>query len=210
MKLLFADTETTGLKPLECDVIQVGAVVMDNRKVLAEVDLKCQPVNWDAISPYALKVNNNTIESLKKLEDPKLAWKKFYTFINAHFNGEKYILGGQNIKFDRAFLNAWWDKHKDPDAPEFESYFEEDALELMHITKTMKKHGLLDVENVKLGTIVEALNIKVDGNLHDALTDIKATVNSTYKLLIQIKKLKAESKASIVVKQFDEWLQILG
>jgi len=57
----------------------------------------------------------------------------------------------------------------------------------------MKTHGILEVENIKLGTIVEALNIQIDGNLHDALTDITVTYKSFYKLLKEYKKLHQTS-----------------
>ena len=80
----------------------------------------------------------------------------------------------------------------------------------MDITKTLKKYGLLDVKNVKLETIVEALDIEVQGNLHDALTDIKATVNSIYKLLMKIKKLRADPNTPKVLVCFDKWLEILS
>lgn len=210
MKILFVDTETTGLSPKKQDIIQIGAVVMENRTVIDEINIKCQPVQWDNINSYALKVNNSTVEQLKTYELPRDAWDKFHAFVTKHHTDEGYVFGGQNCKFDKTFLSTWWDNHSPAEEPEFDHYLNGKTLELMNITNSMKKYGFLDVKNVKLPTIVEALDIKVDGNLHDAVTDIKATINCTYKLLIRIKKMKAAGQAKKIVEMFDEWLEILG
>jgi DNA polymerase III alpha subunit (gram-positive type) len=79
----------------------------------------------------------------------------------------------------------------------------------MKITRLLKKKGLLDVDKVRLGVIVEALNIKLTGDLHDALVDIKATGNCLYKLLKRIKNYKEMGIHSDVVKKFEDWLILL-
>jgi DNA polymerase-3 subunit epsilon len=210
MKLLFADTETTGLSPKTQDVIQIGAVIMENKTIIEEINVKCQPIHWDTINSYALKVNNHTIEQLHTLDDPKETWKKFYDFVVKNFKDEKYTFGGQNTKFDWKFLKSFWETNKTQEAPDFDIFFETDHLDLMDISKSFKKYGLLDVPNVRLETIIEALDIKVIGDLHDALTDIKATINSIFKLLIKVKKMKYNEEHPTVVKQFGDWLKILN
>jgi len=217
MKLLFNDVETTGVYHNVQDVIQTGGIISENFKPMAEFNLKCKPVNWKAIDPTALKVNHTTIQMLKSdvFEDPKETWKKLYKLIEKYFNGKKYVFAGQNAHFDRRFMNSWWDKHKTSEAPEFESYLEEGNLDLRTISAAFKNQGMIQlngapVPNVKLGTIIEALQIKVSGNLHDALTDIKATANGIYILLKRVKKIKESNPKHPLVKKFDKWLVLFN
>lgn len=202
MKVAFIDVETTGLTTKEADVIQVGALIRVNNKIIDEFNAKCQPIKWDTISPYALKVNNNTIEKLKTYQTPKEAWKKFYAFIEKHFNGEKYVFGGQNTPFDWKFMVDWWNTNKDVNVLPFSAYFKENHLDLMKFTKEFQSHKLIDLPNTKLGTVIEALGVKVEGDLHDALTDIRCTDAAVIECVHRANKLKRDNPKHPVAVRF--------
>lgn len=192
MKIIFIDTETTGLSHQKHDIIQIAGLVTEDKKILDEFNFKCQPVNWDTISKEALKINNTTEEDLKKYEMPQATFIHFLKILEKYFNGEKFIIAGQNVKaFDWRFVVSFWDKHKRFADPDFQDYFDESiSLDLLDLSRPLKKHGVIDVPNVKLGTIVEALDIKVKGELHDALADIKATQESFYALVDKVNAVK--------------------
>jgi DNA polymerase III alpha subunit (gram-positive type) len=192
MKIIFIDTETTGLSCKHHDIIQIAGLVTEDKKILDEFNFKCQPVNWNSISKQALQINNTTVEDLKKYELPQATFIHFLKVLEKHFDGEKFIIAGQNVKaFDWRFVVSFWENHKRYADPDFEFYFDENkGLDLLDISRPLKKHGFLDVPNVKLGTIVEALDIKVEGELHDALADIKATQEGFYGLVNKVKALR--------------------
>ena len=196
MKIIFIDTETTGLNSQKHDIIQLAGLVVEDGKVIDSFNYKCQPVNWTDISPQALQVNNTTYEQLHSYETPKESFVKFLEVLNKHYTPkDKFLIAGQNVKkFDWRFIVSFWEKHKSPTDKDFQYFFDNrSSLDLMDLSKPMKTHGILEVENIKLGTIVEALNIQIEGNLHDALTDITVTYKSFYKLLKEYKKLHQTS-----------------
>jgi len=97
---------------------------------------------------------------------------------------QRFVLAGQNTGFDYRFFQHFWNKHKAESHPEFNHYFNKKVTyDLMHLTKPLHKNNHLDVANVKLGTIMEAFDIKPEGDLHDALTDIKGTFGAFNKTI---------------------------
>jgi DNA polymerase III alpha subunit (gram-positive type) len=192
MKIIFIDTETTGLSCQKHDIIQIAGLVTEDNKILDEFNFKCQPINWDTISKQALQINNTTVEDLKSYEMPQATFIHFLKVLEKHFSGEKFIIAGQNVKsFDWRFVVTFWENHKRYADPEFEFYFDDKvSLDLLDLSRPLKNHGFLDVPNVKLGTIVEALNITVDGELHDALADIKATQQGFYGLVNKVNEIR--------------------
>jgi hypothetical protein len=203
MKILFIDTETTGFNSKTQDMWQVAGYVTENRKVLDTFNIKCQPVNWNTISQGALDCQEPpmTREILKTYGTPRTAFLEFKAILNKHYDEstpEKFYIAGQNVKaFDWRFLNAFWDRHKLKDEPSFQHYFNNMvSYDLLDLTRPLKKRGLLftpesvdskgkkipkqPIANVKLGTIIEALDVKIQGPLHDAMADIEGTFKSFY------------------------------
>lgn len=199
MKILFIDTETTGFSHKTQDMWQVAGFVTENQKVLDSFNIKCQPVNWHTISKGALECQEPpvTIEQLKNFQKPREAFLELKAVLDKHYDEsipQKFFIAGQNVKaFDWRFLNAFWNRHKIAGEPDFQHYFNNRvSYDLMDLTRPLKKKGILKVENVKLGTIIESLDVKVTGPLHDALTDIDGTYQSFYKMIdlwkVELKK----------------------
>ena len=210
MKLFFNDVETTGLSTEKHDIIQIGGLISNKFKILEEINFKCQPSRWDTINAMALSVNNTTKEQLKTYELPEQTWKKYSQLLLKHFNGEKYVFVAQNAPFDRRFIRQWWNTYKTKDVKDFDYYFQPDNLDLMDITRQLKKYGFLKIENLKLETVIKAFGIIVEGDLHDALVDIKATGNSIYRSLQLVSKIKQQDPNNVVVKKFNKWIPLLG
>ena len=209
MKILSLDTETTGLQPSVADVIQIGALIRIDSEIIDEINVKCQPVKWDTISKRALEVNNTTMEQLKSYMLPKEAWKLFNEFIVSNFDDQKYIFSGQNTSFDWKFIEPWWNDNKDKDAPGWSYFFKKHQLDLQILSTMFKNHGLINVPNIKLETIIEALNIEVEGNLHDALTDIKGTDAALIEYVHRVNKLKRDHPNHPVVERFERLLVLI-
>ena len=199
MKIIFIDTDTTGFDDNRNDIVQIAGLVTENKTILESFNYRCKPVNWKAISKDALKVTGLTIEQLKTYPEPRLAFEGLKSVFDKYVvkGQQRYIIAGQNVKaFDWRFLASFWNKHKTEDETTFDYYFRKNVCyDLMDLTRPLKNAGLFKIDNVKLGTIMEALNVKVDGHLHDALTDIKGTFDSFYKMVDKWKELeKAKPK----------------
>ena len=192
VKILFIDTETTGLsaKPGMNELVQIGGYITENRNILESVSIKSQPKNWNSISKQALEVTNLTIDILKSYNDPKDSFDIFYTSISKFIGNERIKIAGQNVKFDIRFTELWWNTWKPELVPEFNKVFDvNDPYELMDITKTLKDMGILVVDNIKLGTVARALRLDPVGELHDAMTDIDLTYRTMFDLIDRINHL---------------------
>jgi len=185
MKILFIDTETTGLsaKPGANELVQLGCMMTTGRTILESLDVTSRPNNWSSINTKALEVTHKTIDDLKQYTDPKISFDMFYDLINRHYNGDKIKIAGQNVAFDIRFLMLWWNTWKSQEQLSLDHFFDlQNTYELMEVTKELKKLGILVVDNVKLETVANALMITVDGELHNAMTDITIT----HKILFNI------------------------
>ena len=81
-------------------------------------------------------------------------------------DGEKFILAGQGIHFDKRFLKAFFEKQGNYF---FEDYFRTDRV--IDLKKIVKK--TISLPNYKLITIADACGLKYKA--HDAFGDITAT-----------------------------------
>ena len=174
MKILYLDTETTGLDPIKNDVIQIGAIVEINGVVKEEINLRCQPFDYSTIQQQALDTNKITIEQLKTFPTPQSAYKLLIKILNKHINKfdkeDKFIPVGQNINFDLGFMRQFFLKNNDK---YFGSYVDRHYIDLMAIAGFFTLTGHINPPNLKLGTIAQILGIEFDA--HDAFEDIVAT-----------------------------------
>ena len=196
MKILFIDTETTGLSAKEGanELVQIGCHLTTGRGITESISIKTQPVNWHRVDPKALEVTHLTKEILRSYPKPRESFNRFFTFIMKHWDGKnKLLIGGQNVKFDIRFTELWWNTWKNPEHPEFATVFNvDDCYELQDLTRELKKLGILVVDNVKLGTVANALMITPEGELHDAMTDIDLTHKVMFSIIDRVKMLNNE------------------
>lgn len=220
MKILFIDTETTGFSHKTQDMWQVAGYITENQKVIDMFNIKCQPINWHTISKGALECQEPpiTIKQLKSYQKPREAFLELKTILDKHYDetiSEKFFIAGQNVKaFDWRFLNAFWNRHKEDEEPDFQHYFNNRvSYDLMDLTRPLKKRGIPlkengpQLENVKLGTIIESLDIKIDGPLHDALSDIEGTYKAFYKAIDRWKILLQTDPT--LINELSEFIQDL-
>ena len=107
MKLVFLDTETTGLTNFRHDIIEIALVIVEDGETTFEKSYKFHPERPKNADPKALLVNGYTEE----------AWKGAYKWsteacerLAKHIEGGVVI--GHNIKFDIGFLKALFQRYK--------------------------------------------------------------------------------------------------
>ena len=161
MKILFTDTETTGLsaKPGMHEIIQLAGLLTDGRSIIESMSIKCQPMNWDKISQQALDVTHLTRDIIRSYIHPADAFDTLWNCLTPHITrDDKIKIAGQNVRFDIRFMELWWNTWRPDDVPVFCDVFDtNDPYELMDISKPLKELGILVVDNVKLGTVASAL-----------------------------------------------------
>lgn len=174
MKMLWLDTETTGLSCIKNDIVTIAGIIEIDGEVKEEFYFKCQPRNWETISEEALKINGITKEELKTFEDPDVIYVKlckiFGKYINKFDKKDKFIVCGHNVGFDVDFLFKFFEKSGDKYCGSWLDYHKLDMIPLLQIL-TIK--GAIKLENLKLETASKHFGVDIEA--HDALSDIKAT-----------------------------------
>lgn len=172
MKLIFIDTETTGLDHTRNSMLQLAGIVRIDGKIVDRFDYKMQPfvgadidVNGELASRYRMKQD--------------VAFNKFVKLLEKHVNPynkkDKFYFLAYNAKFDENFLRAWFlrNEHK-----YYGSYFWNPSLDVMQLAlRGLMNSGERElIDNMKLGTVAKYYGLKVkDENLHDAAYDIRIT-----------------------------------
>jgi DNA polymerase III epsilon subunit-like protein len=190
-KVLWFDTETTGLNSVKNDIIQIAGEILIDDVVVEEFDIKCQPTSYEHIQPKALEVNGMTIEQIREFQTSGDGCKEFLAILEKHVDikgtsvDERFIPAGQNIPYDIKMLVGWFAKNTNP-KENVANYLTPETIDTKVIAKSIPAH-ILNVENHKLTTLAARFGIKF--NAHDALEDIK----TTRKVYAELIKLKADN-----------------
>lgn len=175
-KVLWVDTETTGLDPAHNEITQLSCIYEEDGKEIDRFNCYMAPENLSYITKEALEVQGKTLEQLKEYPSKQMGFVKFVVgFLEKHVNRydktDKIVLAGQNIDFDKKFLynffcergNKW-----------FHSYFYQQMIDLKQFAFILSVQGLIKVKDVKLSTLAAECGFKFE-HAHDAKYDIEMT-----------------------------------
>jgi DNA polymerase-3 subunit epsilon len=178
VKLLWFDTETTGLDPVKHDVIQIaGKVIVDGHDV-DEFNLVCQPHDFTTIDMSALDVNGRTVDELRGFNDPGVMYGELMEIFGRHIDKfdkkDKFVSCGQNVRFDINFMAEFWKKCGDN---YFFSWMAPAPLDTMQLAVMLEmKENRKIFSSYKLEIIYFTLfGAEMEG-AHDAMSDIDATI----------------------------------
>ncbi len=174
MKLIWLDSETTGLSAFRNGVIQIAGMVYVNGCIKETFNLKVAPFPTDQIDETALKVVGVTHAEILAYTPPLAAYKEFVKMLGRYidkFNKhDKFILCGYNIAFDADMLRMWFKKNGDN---YFYSYVYGGKLDVSSIVMSHCEQNEIYLPNHKLETVAHHFGVSIKA--HDALEDIKAT-----------------------------------
>lgn len=183
-KILYFDTETTGVDPSKNGIIQLSGIIEIDNEIKEEFNFRIRPFEIDEINLEALEVNNITKDQLKTFptaqESYILIEKLFNKYIDRYDPTDKFYPAGYNVRFDLEFLSEYFIKN---DNPYFGSYCNWRSIDALSIFYFLDYIGYLKLENYKLGTVCDYFKIPIKA--HDAMSDIKATRS----LIIKLKSL---------------------
>jgi len=173
-KVLWFDSETTGLDPTKATIVQIAGIVEVDGEIKEEFNLKCRPFDTSTIDPAALETQGRTKEEIMKWPDPVEVHKKllsiFSKYIDKFDRQDKFFPAGHNVKFDIEFLNSFFKSCNDK---YFGSWMLWNPIDTMQMAALLNYMEKIDVVNFKLEALCTQFKVKLGG--HDALQDIKST-----------------------------------
>ena len=177
-KLLFLDTETTGLSPELNDIIQVAGICEEDGKELGSFNIFMKPTNFANVSDKALEVNKITRAQLKSFQSSTSGLDEFKKELNKlKGNSGKLIPVGANCKFDLDMVSGLFKKHDAGHPMNYLDFYS--AFDITGVCRGLKHLGIIDVENCKLGTLATYFGV-TNNKAHDAMEDVRATKQIYY------------------------------
>lgn len=182
-KILWVDTETTGLSSWKNGIIQISGYVEIRGVEQAQFDYQVKPFPKDEVSNKALEVNGVDKETISSYPEPAKVYREFVgmlkDFINPFDKSDKFVLAGYNVNFDKGFLQSFFKKNGDNF---FHSYFDYHILDVMSAAQIYIHKNGVKLPNIKLKTI--AGHFGFDGDFHNAMDDIRIT-REVYKQIMR-------------------------
>ena len=174
-KVLYFDTETTGLDAGKHGIIQLAALMEIGGEIVETFNMKFQPQEGALLNPEALKVSGTEPEELKKRTSSSDAYREFLKFLDRHIakfdKTDKAYPAGYNVTFDMSFLDAWFRHHGNQyGTGSYQNWKMLDPLPLLRVWDFL---GTIALPDYKLQTVCTAYGIALEA--HDALSDILAT-----------------------------------
>ena len=175
-KILWLDTETTGLNPKKHGLREIGYIMVIDGQVVEKDVLYIDPRTYKKeieIDNKALELSNITIDDFEDYGDSRCHFDYFREILDKYFKDGKFILAGFNVKFDNDFLREWF--YDNNAGVDFKDYFHYKVIDVFPLVITLKHLGFIDTVDDKLKTVCGHFNIPIDA--HNALSDIEATKN---------------------------------
>lgn len=176
IKFLWVDCETTGLDPKIHDIIQLSGILEIPGVQGEEFDFRIAPLNYKCISEDAMKCNGIKLSDLRKYplaSEVHFQFKQLlFKWVNPFNPKDKLILGGQNVQFDRGFLQQFCERQGDMflssciTSGTFDLKTLSVAYEIFLNKKVFHSYSLTN--------ICKVLKVELK-NAHNALNDIRAT-----------------------------------
>ena len=190
MKILFIDTETTGLSFQKSGLTQLSGIVRIDKKDVETFNFFIKPFKGAEINQKALEIQGRKVEDF---EDEKYVSEEkayFYfkklleKYVNKYDKNDKFVVAGYNVKFDVDMLQAFFKRQNDN---YLFSYIGSAPIDPLPCIGMLQLCGLLPVlENNKLETWCKHFGIEFKA--HDSLEDIKATKELIFKIAKLIRK----------------------
>lgn len=164
------DLETTDLSPVYGEIVQIGAVVLNEDLSMGETfSMYVRPVTKHR-NPKAMEVNGITEEQLAGAQTLDVVLPAFEAF--ALQAGERPVLAAWAAYFDVNFLRAQYEKMS-PLRPWPFSY---KSLDLKAIAQWEAARRDMDLPHAGVSGFVQALGLEFEGKAHDGLDDIRNSV----------------------------------
>ena len=175
-KVIYIDTETTGLYPDRHGMIEVACIVEYDKKVVDKLAFNINALTYNKpieVTDDALEINGKSIKEINGYPRSKKQFRMFLNFLGTHVNQydkeDKLQVIGYNPDFDMKMIQSWFEDNGN----DFCWAYFKNTMDVWQMVKHLEYAGKIDTENHQLGTMCQYFGIKHDA--HKAMADIKAT-----------------------------------
>lgn len=185
LKLLFFDTETTGVRYWKDGIHQISGYIDIDGEIKETFDFKVQPNPKAEISDEALAIAKVTREQIANYTPMETVFSEFIKMLGKYVNKNDetdnfYLVGFNNSSFDNPMLRAWF---KQNGGEKYSSWFWSNCFDVFVMATPYILNQRPKMKSCNLFNVAKALGIEVDeSKLHDALYDIEITRAIFYKL----------------------------
>lgn len=152
---VLVDIETTGLSPAKDEIIEIGAIKVQNNKIIETYN---ELININRKLPsFITKLTGITDDMIKSGRMPTLVLKEFVDFT------QNNIIIGHNVNFDLGFLINKCRKYLNYN-------LDNDYIDTMFLARRLVPDSI----NYKLGTLAKYFNVSYEG-AHRGLKDVQIT-----------------------------------
>jgi DNA polymerase-3 subunit epsilon len=178
MKHCHIDVETTGLWAGKHAITQLSGIIEIDGVVVDTFDLPMAPWDGALIDDKALEVTNKTLAEIKAYPRASVQFAKFLSILDKYVDksnpADGYFFIAYNAPFDTEFVRAMF-KREARNWKLYGTYFHNPAICSMVVAGLSLMKDVPHMENFKLGTVAKHLGVQVEGELHDALVDVKVS-----------------------------------
>lgn len=187
-KILFIDTETGGLDPMNHSLLSVAFAIWDNGEIIEAKEFLINDGILN-VTPKALEINGiDIIEHSRIALKPKSAILEIKNYLNRNFgNDEKIILCGHNILFDINFFKNFWNKNEGNYNNRFSHRYVDTASILFFLTVVNK----LPENSNSSQNAFDLFGISINKR-HSALGDVLGTAE-LFNRLIELDSLNSKN-----------------
>jgi len=184
LKLIFLDTETTGIDTDKCGIWQIGGIIECGKRS-EEFLFECDIFEQNLFQDQCMEKTGITLEKLGKLPDPGETYDKFIEllskYVDKYDKKDKFTAVNFGAEFDQAFLRRWFERNDDD---YFGSWFWHPWICMMNVAAFYAMEERKELRNFKLGTVAEYLKIPIDeSKQHNALYDAGIAREIYHKLI---------------------------
>jgi DNA polymerase III epsilon subunit-like protein len=173
MIVVWCDTETTGLYPINSGPFELAFLVYKDSQLLEEKVFHLNPLNDEVLfHEEASKTNGVSEDTIKSYPPAKEIVPKIIEFFEEFKPSEgKMVFAGYNCPFDYGHVGALLFR----EGYAISDYFDGRFIDVLELVKKAKEMRILKhTGNNQLTTLTKSLEIPHEG-AHGALADIKAT-----------------------------------
>lgn len=176
MKIIFFDTETTGIDPKVNGMHQLAGEIVIDDKVVDKFDYRIDPFDGCVIDKEAMAISNTTSLDLMKYSKEFKICYMIDSLMQKHldFNDKKdkfYLAGWRAPEFDVKFLQAFFQRNyflKDV----YNSYFWSNPIDVKTLATQYLIEQRTEIESFSLAPVAKYLGIEVEeSKLHSAAYD---------------------------------------